>query len=85
MMTIERRPSISTLIDEMPANERALMARPSFILIIWPKDHKQIAAARRLVTKGLLIESPVCGVAFSYVQTPRGQRVSKRLGYGVHS
>lgn len=85
MMTLERAPSISTLIEGMPANERALMARPSFILIIWPRNHKQIAAARRLASKGLLIESPVCGVALSYVQTPRGQRVSKRLGYEASS
>lgn len=85
MMTIERAPSISTLIEGMPANERALMARPSFILIIWPRNHKQIAAARRLASKGLLTESPVCGVALSYVQTPRGQRVSKRLGYEASS
>lgn len=84
-MTMVRHGALYTLIQEMPANERALMARPSFLLIIWPRNHKQIAAARRLVSKGLLIESPVHAVALSYVQTPRGQRVSKRLGYGVSS
>lgn len=84
-MTMLRPCPLHTLIQEMPANERALMARPSFILIIWPRNHRQIAAARRLVSKGLLDESPVYGVALSYAQTPRGQRVSKRLGYEVSS
>lgn len=84
-MTMVRHGYIYTLIQEMPAIERSLMARRTFLLIIWPRNHKQIAAAKRLVTKGLLTETPVHAIALSFSQTPRGQRVSKRLGYGVSS
>lgn len=88
MMTIERRPTVWDLIREMPNNEKSLMLSAPVLLIIWPRNHKRIAAAQRLVSKGLFDEAAVYPFALQYTLTARGKQVCaalKRMGYEVSS